>query len=262
MAAPAARVLAGAGLHSDAEDLHAAAAAGVAPAAGSSVTLSLGGTPALLLAERAVWLPGLSTVLVADVHIGKAASFRRLGAPVPEATTGGTLARLTALLKLTSAQRLVVLGDLLHSADAKSGAPLQAFDAWRAAHGTVALMLVAGNHDDHAGAPPAAWQVQVVREPYDLAPGLALAHQPQSVPGRYVLAGHVHPAVVLGGRGPGRLRLPCFHLGPQCGVLPAFGEFTGSHVLRPLSGERVFVVADGLVREWPMAAGTHPPAHR
>ncbi|MBL8341877.1 MAG: ligase-associated DNA damage response endonuclease PdeM [Rubrivivax sp.] len=212
--------------------------------------LRLGGQRARLLADRALWLPDLGALLVADVHIGKAAAFRRLGTPVPEATTAGTLQRLSALLHTTAAHRLVVLGDLLHSAQAAEGAPAAAFAAWRAHHGTVTLTLVAGNHDQRAGPPPAAWALQVVDEPFTLVPGLALVHHPREVPGHYVLAGHVHPAVVLASRGPGALRLPCFHLGPHCGVLPAFGEFTGSHVVRLQPGERAFVVADGEVREW------------
>ena len=52
--------------------------------------------------------------------------------------------------------------------------------------------------------------------------------------GAYVLAGHLHPCVVLGGRAHQRLRLPCFHFGAQVGVLPAFGAFTGMHALRPV----------------------------
>jgi hypothetical protein len=39
------------------------------------------------------------------------------------------------------------------------------------------------------------------------------------------------PALVVSGRGPDRLRLPCFHFGPAVGVLPAFGDFTGLHVM-------------------------------
>ena len=51
-----------------------------------------------LLPERAAWLPDAGLLLVADVHFGKAASFRRLGVPVPRGTTGANLARLDALL--------------------------------------------------------------------------------------------------------------------------------------------------------------------
>jgi len=86
--------------------------------------------------------------------------------------------------------------------------------------------------------------------------GLALCHHPQPQPGAYVLAGHLHPCVVLGGRAHQRLRLPCFHFGEHVGVLPAFGAFTGMHALRPRPGERVFVVGDGAVSPLPVAA--HP----
>jgi DNA ligase-associated metallophosphoesterase len=211
----------------------------------------------VLLPERAVWLPEFSTLLVADVHIGKAASFRRLGTPVPEATTAATLARLSQVLQRTRARRLLVLGDLSHSAAAHQARSTDAaFGDWRAAHAEIELTLVAGNHDQHAGAPPPAWGVQIVAEPYELA-GLALVHHPQAVPGRYALAGHVHPAIVIGGRGPGSMRLPCFHLGADCGVLPAFGDFTGSHVVHPVPGDRIVVIAEGELREWPV-----PPERR
>ena len=185
------------------------------------------------------------------MHIGKAASFRRLGAPVPEGTTAATLARLSEALRRTGAQHLIVLGDLSHSATAhRAPATDAAFGAWRTAYAGVELTLVAGNHDQRAGTPPAAWGVQVVAEPHELA-GLALVHHPQAVAGRYAMAGHVHPAVIVSGRGPGSLRLPCFHLGAECGVLPAFGEFTGSHVVHPAPGDRVVVIAEGELREWP-----------
>jgi metallophosphoesterase superfamily enzyme len=61
----------------------------------------------------------------------------------------------------------------------------------------------------------------------------------------------VHPAAIVGGRGPGTLRLPCFHFGATVGVLPAFGEFTGSHVLPRAPGDRVFVIAGEALRELP-----------
>ncbi len=212
-----------------------------------------GGARLVPLPERALWLPEAALLLVADAHIGKATSFRRLGVPVPEGTTGGTLARLDAALARCGAaggpgesvRGIVFLGDLLHAARGRSEATMAAMAAWRERHADLALTLVRGNHDGHAGDPPAAWRVACVDEPWTppgLA-GLALAHHPDAVPGRYVLAGHVHPAVVLGGRAHQRLRLPCFHFGPAVGVLPAFGEFTGSHVLPRGPQDRVFACA-------------------
>jgi len=101
---------------------------------------------------------------------------------------------------------------------------------------------VRGNHDANAGDPPAEWGFEVVDGPLALGP-FALAHHPHPVAGAYVLAGHVHPAAVVGGRSFDRVRLPCFHFGAVLGVLPAFGDFTGSHVLPRAEGDRVFVIA-------------------
>ena len=203
-----------------------------------------------LLAERAAYVPAARTLLVADLHIGKAASFRRLGVPVPEATTGETLARLAAAVAATGATRVVFLGDLLHARNGRAAATLAAFAAWRTAHPALELVLVRGNHDGHAGDPPPEWRVDAVDEPWPLpeAPRLLLAHHPQASPVGYVIAGHLHPAAAVGGAGPGRLRLPSFHFGAACGVLPAFGAFTGMQVLPRAVSDRVFVVADDVVR--------------
>jgi DNA ligase-associated metallophosphoesterase len=213
---------------------------GVAQVACSPAPLTL-----RLLPQRAACLPAQGWLLVADLHIGKAHSFRRLGVPVPGGTTAGTLERLSAAVADSGAQHIVFLGDLLHSAGARAPATLAAVARWREAHAGLRLTLVRGNHDGHAGDPPPDWGVDCVDEPWlpAEAPGLALCHHPQAVPGAYVLAGHTHPAVVLGGRAHERLRLPCFHFGPAVGVLPAFGEFTGMHVLHKAAGDRVFVVS-------------------
>jgi DNA ligase-associated metallophosphoesterase len=165
---------------------------------------------------------------------------------VPEATTAGTLARLDEELAACAAERIVFLGDLLHSAQARAAATLAAVQAWRQRHAALDLVLVRGNHDRHAGDPPTDWGMQAVDEPLRLG-GLALLHHPQAVAGAYALAGHVHPGMLLGGRAHQRLRLPCFHFGRDVGLLPAFGEFTGLHVVRPQPGDRVFVIAEDRV---------------
>ena len=216
------------------------------------VEIEVGGSALRLLAQRAAYLHEQRTLLVADVHLGKATSFRRLGVPVPEATTAATLERLSQAIAATAARAVVFLGDLLHSRHGNSPATLDAVRRWRRAQcADLELTLVRGNHDDGAGDPPPDWGVHCVDGPLRID-GLAFAHHPDPLPGAYVLAGHVHPAAVVGGRGPGRLRLPCFHFGAAVGVLPAFGEFTGSHVLPRTPGDRVFVIGGETLRELPM----------
>jgi hypothetical protein len=60
-------------------------------------TLTVGGQALTLLPEKAAFLAESRTLLVADVHIGKAVSFRSFGVPVPRGTTGETLSALSAL---------------------------------------------------------------------------------------------------------------------------------------------------------------------
>lgn len=214
--------------------------------------VEFGGAELELLPGKAAWWPAERTLLVADAHIGKAVSFRRLGVPVPEATTAGNLDALDALLAAHEARRIVFLGDLLHSRHAHEAQTLAAFARWRDGREALELVLVRGNHDDRAGDPPPAWGMHCVDEPWFLpsAPGLALCHRPQPRAGTHVLGGHVHPCTHVG-RGFERLRLPCFHFGARVGVLPAFGAFTGMHPIECVPGDRVFVVADNAVRELP-----------
>jgi uncharacterized protein len=214
--------------------------------------VAVGGADLQLLAGKAVWWPAERTLLVADAHLGKATSFRRLGVPVPTGTTGGNLDALDALLAAHDAARMVFLGDLLHSPQARNRALLDTVARWREQRSELELVLVRGNHDDRAGDPPADWGVRCVDEPFVLptAPGLALCHHPEPRAGAYVLAGHSHPCTTVG-RGIDRLRLPCFHFGASVGVLPAFGAFTGMHPIERAPDDRVFVVADNAVHELP-----------
>ena len=212
--------------------------------------VEVGGARLALLPQRAAFLPQERCLLVADVHLGKAASFRSLGVPVPRGTTLQNLQALSDAVAASGARRVVFLGDLLHSAQGRAPATLQALTQWRREHEALELLLVRGNHDTRAGDPPPALGVQAVDEPMHLG-GLLLCHHPQEQAAGYVLAGHLHPCVVLGGRAHQRLRLPCFHFGARVGVLPAFGAFTGMHAVQARAGERVFVVADHTVSPLP-----------
>nr|MBF0682432.1 ligase-associated DNA damage response endonuclease PdeM [Pseudomonas sp.] len=197
-----------------------------------------------LLPERAIWWEAARALIVADVHIGKGAAFRALGQPVPTGTTLASLARLEGLLDRFHARSLVVLGDFLHARAGVTPAVLAALHAWRLRHAGLECVLIRGNHDSHAGDPPASLAFQIRDEP-DLVGPFAMQHHPAVHDTHYVLAGHIHPACRLRGRGGDSLRLPCFDFGPRVGVLPAFGEFTGHVTVAPKSGHRQFVTAPG-----------------
>jgi DNA ligase-associated metallophosphoesterase len=204
---------------------------------------SVAGETLVLLAERAVFWPSRKALFVADFHLGKAASFRRAGIPLPSGTTRENVERLERAIAKTGATRIVFLGDFLHSADGRAARTLERFAAWRAQRRAVELTLVRGNHDRKAGDPPAAWDMGCIEAGETLGP-FVLNHEPGAARGGYALAGHIHPAVRLSASGEKSLRLPCFWFGARYGVLPAFGAFTGSAEVLPRRGDQVFVIAE------------------
>ncbi|HEY5941104.1 MAG TPA: ligase-associated DNA damage response endonuclease PdeM [Gemmatimonadales bacterium] len=215
----------------------------------SDVSLTLAGEQVNLMSERALYWPGTSTLVIADPHWGKASTFRAAGIPIPIGTTSDDLARLDSALRRTGARRMVVLGDLFHAKAGRIAShTLAELRRWRSLAGTFELLLVRGNHDRHAGDPPKDLQINCVNAPA-FVPPFVFRHEPVEEEGAYGLAGHVHPALTLVGRGLQRETLPCFVVGQTRMILPAFGSFTGFGVVQPGPGDRTFVVAEDEVLE-------------
>lgn len=225
------------------------------------------GPPSLtvqLMPERAVYWPAERTLFAADLHIGKAAVFRARGLPVPQGTTTQTLQRLSQALQRSGAERLVVLGDLLHAHESHAEPTMAALQRWRQAHATLDCLVLEGNHDRHAGALQASLRFTALQGHYQTDALVGVHEPPASKPAaehRLVLAGHVHPVVRLQGR-IDRLRLPCFWLHEGVLTLPAFGDFTGGHLVGAPRGNRAapppapgqaFVIAQDVVVALPPA---------
>ncbi|MBB3261072.1 DNA ligase-associated metallophosphoesterase [Paraburkholderia bannensis] len=207
-----------------------------------TLTIDVNGHALVLSAWRAAFDPALGSLFVADVHLGKDAVFRARGIPVPVGSTGETLGRLDRLIAVHQPESIVFLGDLLHARESHAEEVLTALRRWRLKHRNLRLVLVEGNHDKHAGALAAEFDVETAIEPYRLGPW-ALCHHPQTVEGAYVLAGHEHPVIRLA-TGFDRVRLPCFRLAGRVGVLPAFGAFTGGFEVRAeATGDAIYAVA-------------------
>lgn len=214
----------------------------------ASLPVEIAGHPVVLSSLRAMFDPALRCLFVADAHFGKDAVFRARGIPVPVGSTADNLMRLDILIAAFEPAMLVFLGDLLHAREAHAKETLDALHVWRARHAGLRAVLVEGNHDRHAGAMPGSLGVEYVQEPWRIGPW-ALCHYPQWVRGAYVLAGHVHPVYRITTRNDS-VRVPCFRFGTACGVLPAFGSFTGgSREDGRVAGERVFLVVQEKVIE-------------
>lgn len=207
------------------------------------------GESLVLHADRALWWPARRWLMVADVHFGKGAVLRRAGVAVPTGQTLGDLARLDALIGHYLPTRLLVLGDLVHGRTPPDSPWQAAVRDWRGRHPGVEMALVAGNHDRHAD--PAELGFVPLGACLHEGP-FAFCHEPDALAGRYVVAGHVHPAVRVRD-GWHSHRLPAFRFGTAVAMLPAFGALTGLHDTPVARGERVVAATP---------SGLLPLAHR
>lgn len=205
----------------------------------------------LLLPGRAALLPGSRTLLVADLHLGKAATFRRAGIPVPEGSAQADLARLERLVAEHEVRRLIVLGDLFHARSGCTPAVVAEFAATRARIAATAVVLVLGNHDRAIGTIPAALGIDACLAQLD-EPPFHFVHEPATAAvdrGLFTVAGHLHPTVAVASPSGDRLSDRCFAADPGLLVLPAFGSFTGGHRVEPADGRRVWIARDDGVAE-------------
>lgn len=205
----------------------------------------------ILCGDRAMHWLASSTLIVADIHFGKCATFRSAGIAMPAGSIESDLERLDALVGRYGARRLLVLGDFFHARPGRTPAAVEPITAWRARNVGLMITIVRGNHDRHAGDPPAAWNIEVIPDSLGEGPFL-FVHDPADIPpgeSRVALCGHIHPGVRLRDRD-GRARtLPAFLLGDRRGLMPAFGTLTGRSPVPVAPSDRVYVTTPDAVVE-------------
>jgi len=212
------------------------------------IALTLSGTPVKFLSERGLYIPGIRTLILADLHFGKVNHFRRAGLPVPTSATARNAELLIELLQKLEPARTIFLGDLFHSAYN---------DDWEAVGQIVrhfpgcSFDLVRGNHDVLSDVQYSRQGIRMFEK--ERIENLLLTHEPLprgEVPdGLLNVAGHIHPAASLVGKGRQSLRLPCFWLSEHQLILPAFGSFTGLASIYPKERDTVFVIAENRIME-------------
>lgn len=202
---------------------------------------NLCGEEVILLPSRALFWIKKKSLLIADLHIGKGAHFRKNGIALPSNINNDNLWRLAGLLLDTKAERLILLGDLFHSV---YNDEWLAFTDMLDNFPNLKTILIKGNHDvlDHDVWDKAKITVvdELIESPF------VMVHEPDNEKDSrgYRLCGHIHPAVRLHGTGRQSLKLPCFWFSESEGVFPTFGYFTGSVVVQPNKNDVVFVITD------------------
>lgn len=199
--------------------------------------VELGGHSFVLLPNKALFWPLHRMLIIADAHIGKISHFRKAGASLPLSASHVQLCKFDLLLSSINPDTVVFLGDLFHS---ELNSEWSDFTAILRSHSSKKFILVQGNHDVlHKNLYHNA-EIDTFGELY--VDGIRMTHQPITPDAeQYVVCGHIHPGYLLAGRGRQRLRLPCLWKGNQMAVLPAYGDFTGLHLIMPNPGESVFL---------------------
>lgn len=206
--------------------------------------------PVQLLPDSALLVFGEKKHLVAaDIHLGKSATFRANGLPVPEGDTARDLARLTKLIREHRPDQLVIAGDLFHACTGFTATLLAELMDFREQI-AIPFTLVMGNHDQKIRSLPEDFP----QHPHLDLSGIRIVHKPgDAASDMPSICGHIHPVLRIPDGRKTSLRLPCFHLSGNQLTLPAFGSFTGGHIVRPGNGDRFFVTHRDTVIEVPRA---------
>ncbi|MFM8634721.1 MAG: ligase-associated DNA damage response endonuclease PdeM [Planctomycetia bacterium] len=201
-----------------------------------------------LLQGRAALLHTSATLLVSDLHLGKAATFRRAGIPVPEGSAQHDLARLEMLVLRHAVRRLLVLGDLFHARSGCTERVREEFATMRARIPATEVVLVQGNHDRPLGPLPASLGIDAVVPSLD-EPPLRFVHEPATAVtaadrALFTVGGHLHPTISIRSPSGDRISDRCFVAEDSVLVLPAFGSFTGGHRITPTDRMRLWIARD------------------
>ena len=202
----------------------------------------------LLSVLRGMYWQEASTLLVADLHLGKTGHFRKAGIAVPQQLYQEDLHRLFSMIQYFKPQRLLILGDMIHSA---ANRELDLFARWRSDHQQLHVALVRGNHDSL----DAGWfheQSIEVHSSYLEEGDFLFLHdrtQHPEMQAGYRISGHIHPGYTINGAGKQALHFPCFFIGKQDTVLPAFSLFSGTHSIKPKKGDQVFALVEDRTNE-------------
>jgi len=210
----------------------------------TSFTFDISGVSVRLLHEKAMFITEVNTLVVSDLHIGKTAYFRKKGIALPFSEKDTTIEKLKILIEKQKPAVILFLGDLFHSFDESL---IPQFQECLSCFPEIKTILVKGNHDVF----PEVLYQQLQLEVMDFwhYHSLMFSHEPLEYieEGKYNIAGHIHPAVRVTGKGRQSMRLPCFYFGKSLALMPAFGYFTGAKTIIPSKGEHVFVLGDGMI---------------
>jgi len=195
----------------------------------------------VLHVSGAMFIPAHCALIISDLHAGKATHFSKAGIPISHLVEKNNYWKLSGVMDLYSPREIIFLGDLFHSA---------LNDEWKSFidfldnYPQVQRTLILGNHDilKREIYSNALFQMMKCKNLGDLL----LTHEPvEDISKEFInVCGHIHPAYRLSSRVMRSVVMPCFYVMKHRVVMPAFGSFTGSHIIHPAAGDQVYAIAN------------------
>jgi len=182
-------------------------------------------------------------LLLADLHLGKDAHFRKAGLAIPQVITNEDLNRLQQLISYFKPRQVLFLGDLFHS---DYNLALEVFRNLIKLNSAIDFLLVKGNHDIIGQTGLNKLGLTKIYDNYTLDP-FSFSHYPIEEGEHYNFSGHLHPGIIIKGKGRQGIRLPVFYFTKQQAVLPAFGSFNGKFIVKPEEEDNIFAISNEAV---------------
>ncbi len=207
-------------------------------------SISFAGSSFQLDPSGALYWPEQHLLIVADLHLG------RLDMPatadaVERSPDAVILRRLSRLVRDCAAERLLILGDLVHGASAVTPDLIRLVAEWRKTV-TAEVLLVRGNYD-HLSAPVLnRWDVEPAGDVITVG-SVRFRHKPGVRSGEPEICGHLHPCVRLPAT-PEAPALPCFVMENNLLLMPSFGSHQDGYEILEKDARTFFVLCDGEVR--------------
>ena len=198
-------------------------------------------TTFVLLAERALFVPEIKALCIADWHLGKAAHFRKSGISLPQPLVEREFALIEGILEKCQAEQVFFLGDLFHS---DKNNDWEGFAGFIGNLPRIKFTLIKGNHDVISDRIYEELAIEAI-DSFTWENRVIFTHEPlygKTPPGLLNIAGHIHPGYGVRLKARQGMVLPCFHYNSPTLLVPAFGELTGLYRMEKCAGQEVYCI--------------------
>lgn len=184
-----------------------------------------------------------STLVIADLHLGKTTHFRKNGIGLPRTIAEDDLKNLHSLLQFHQPEKLVIAGDFFH---AEANSEIILFEQMIQAHPKTEFCLVKGNHDRLQDAVYADLKFKTI-DRFLLTDQIEIIHESEPDSRFHQISGHLHPGVMLAGKARQSMKFPAFVFNQNDLIMPAFSRFTGLYTRFSDDFRFIAVLEEGLI---------------